>query len=111
EGDTIEVSFDMDIRQVVSHPKVGANTGKIAFERGPLVYCAEQVDNPDGVLNLNLPKQNKLNYTFDQNLLHGIGKITAEYNTELGSNTLTVIPYFAWAHREIGEMAVWIDSK
>ncbi|MDH5380992.1 MAG: glycoside hydrolase family 127 protein [Cyclobacteriaceae bacterium] len=100
KGDKIVITFDMPVRKVKSHELVEANIGKIAIERGPLVYCAEQVDNPDGVLNMIIPEGEDYIFTYDESLLGGLGKIS--------SPTLTVVPYYAWAHREIGEMAVWL---
>ncbi len=111
KGDSIELNFEMEVRKVIANNKVTADKGKIAIERGPLVYCAEEVDNADGVLGMELPKQGVLNYSFDKNLLGGIGEIKGK--AKLGSKTksFTAIPYFAWAHRGMGEMAVWINSK
>jgi DUF1680 family protein len=102
-NDKINISFEMPVRKVVSHELVAANKGKIALERGPLVYCAEEIDNPAGVLDLQLPEEGKFNYSFDSELLGGIGKIKGQ--------TITAIPYYAWAHREIGEMSVWLKQK
>ncbi|MGI9552936.1 MAG: glycoside hydrolase family 127 protein [Aurantibacter sp.] len=101
KNDKINISFEMPVRKVASHELVAANAGKIALERGPLVYCSEEVDNPDGVLNIKLSKNEKFAYFFDSELLGGLGKIK--------SQSVTAIPYYAWAHREIGEMAVWLQ--
>ena len=111
KGDSFSIHFDMEARKVVSNEKVEANIGKIAFERGPLVYCAEEVDNPDGVLSLSIPKETVLNYAFDKTLLNGIGEIKGEAIIGSKTVTFTAVPYFAWAHRKIGEMAVWINSN
>ncbi len=103
-NDKINISFEMPIRKVMSHELVVANKGKIALERGPLVYCAEEVDNPKGVLDLQIPEEGEeLNYSFDAELLGGIGKIKGQ--------TITAVPYYAWAHRKIGEMSVWLKQK
>ncbi|MDC6390547.1 glycoside hydrolase family 127 protein [Maribacter sp. PR1] len=110
-GDHISLNFQMAVRQVVANDKVMANRGKIAMERGPLVYCAEEVDNPIGVLSLEIPDKMNLEYTFDKGLLEGLGKITGTFQIEGQNKKITAIPYFAWAHREMGEMAVWLNSK
>ncbi|MGI9545070.1 MAG: glycoside hydrolase family 127 protein, partial [Cyclobacteriaceae bacterium] len=73
--DKITLEFEMPVRKVQSHELVEANKGKIALERGPLVFCAEQVDNPDGVLNLTLSNDDAFEYTFDEELFGGLGKI------------------------------------
>ena len=102
----------MGVRKVVSNEKVAANKGKIAFERGPLVYCAEQTDNPNGVLNLSLNSNDQFKYIFDENLFGGTGKIIGKA-TDSKNNLVDfmAIPYYAWAHREDGEMSVWLNSK
>lgn len=111
-GDTVEISFEMKVKKVISNKNVAANKGKIAFERGPLVYCAEQVDNPNGVLDLKLNLNDQFKYSFDEELLEGIGKILGKA-TDSKNNIVdfTAIPYFAWAHRDDGEMSVWLNLK
>ena len=111
-GDTIEVFFEMEVRKVISNEKVIANKGKIAFERGPLVYCAEQVDNPNGVLDIKLDVNSQFKYLYDEKLLGGMGKIIGKATDE--KNRLVdfmAIPYYGWAHRADGEMSVWLNSK
>ncbi len=111
-GDIIEVSFEMEVRKVISNEKVIANKGKIAFERGPLVYCAEQVDNPNGVLNLKLEANSQFKYLYDEELLGGIGKILGKATDEKNRSVdFMAIPYYGWAHRDDGEMSVWLNSK
>ncbi|TLP72747.1 glycoside hydrolase family 127 protein [Maribacter sp. ACAM166] len=111
EGDKVNLNFEMEVRKVVANEKVVADRGKIALERGPLVYCVEEADNPDGVLSLEIQEQGNLNYTFEKNLLNGVGKITGAAMMGNEKKKITAIPYFAWAHRKMGEMAVWIDAK
>ncbi|MBT8292732.1 MAG: glycoside hydrolase family 127 protein [Eudoraea sp.] len=101
-NDRIAITFDMPVRKVVSNELVKANEGKMALERGPLVFCAEEVDNPKGILNSQVPADEVFDYSYEQDLLGGVGKIT--------SPTLTAIPYYAWAHRGNGEMAVWLNK-
>ena len=111
-GDIIEVSFEMEVRKVISNEKVIANKDKIAFERGPLVYCAEQVDNPNGVLNLKLEANSQFKYLYDEELLGGMGKIIGKATDEKNRSVdFMAIPYYGWAHRDDGEMSVWLNSK
>ena len=72
-NDKIDITFDMPIRKVATDERVAANRGKIALERGPLVFCLEEVDNPKGVLKSVVPETDKFEYVFDGNLLGGIG--------------------------------------
>jgi DUF1680 family protein len=108
QGDRIEINFDMPVRKVVSHELVEANRGKMALERGPLVYCAEEVDNPEGVLNLNLSQDETFAYSFDETMFDGLGKLSGR--TAQGAD-FKAVPYYAWAHREMGEMAVWLGLE
>ena len=110
-NDKINISFDMPVRKVVSHELVKANKGKMALERGPLVFCAEEVDNQVGILNLTLAKNGSFEYQFDDGLFNGVGKIIGNAEVDNKTTSFTAIPYYAWAHREIGEMAVWLNAK
>lgn len=108
-GDTVEINFEMVVRKVKAHKKVFANTGKMAFERGPLVYCAEQEDNPFGVTGLNISEEDEFNFEFDNNLFKGTGIIKGPIEGQANQKSITLIPYYAWAHRSLGEMAVWLN--
>ena len=115
-GDLVELSLPMPVRRVASHEAVEANRGRIAVERGPLVYCAEWPDNDGRVANLILPDGAALAAEHRPDLLGGVTVITgqAEAVSERGGRIVveekpvTLIPYYAWAHRGKGEMAVWL---
>ncbi len=117
-GDTIDIALPMDIRRIVSHDQVAANTNRVAIQRGPFVYAAEWPDNADGhVRNLVLPDTAALKSEFRPALLNGVtvvtGTATALAFDEQGRVTrktqpFTAIPYYAWANRGRGEMMVWI---
>lgn len=118
-GDAVEFELPMPVRRVLANEKVEADRDRVALQRGPLVYCIEHPDVPEGrVLNLVLPDDAELTARFDAQLLGGVHVINGEalstrYETngsELWSTpvTFTAIPYYAWAHRGPGEMAVWI---
>ncbi len=103
-GDQITLTLPMTPRRVVSHVAVTENQGKVAIERGPLVYCAEAIDNGGHVLAAVLPDDAPLTPTFVPDLLGGV---TVIRSTAL-AHSLQFIPYYAWAHRGIGEMMVWL---
>ena len=103
KNDKIQISFEMPVRKVAANPLVSANEGKMALERGPLVYCFEAADNPGGVLNKIILASDEMTNVYDPDILGGLVKIK-------GSNS-TAIPYYAWAHRKMGEMAVWVKNK
>ncbi len=119
-GDTIELDLPMDVRTVVAHDKVAADRGRVALERGPVVYCSEAVDNGGTVSDLVLPTSANLHAEHRTDLLGGVMVITGQVHRakrakdgsiELIPTTLTAIPYYAWAHREVGQMAVWLISE
>jgi len=111
KGDKIVVEFDMAVRKVVADEQVKANQGKTAFERGPIVYCAEEIDNPKGVFSLDGIPRSSFEYIFDGSTLNGVGKIIGKSKADSKKTTLVAIPYYAWAHREVGAMAVWLNVK
>jgi len=127
-GDNIELTLEMPIMRVRSHPLVKQNAGKVALQRGPLVYCVEEADNGPQLQQLLLPQDAKLETSFDEQLVGGIEVIKAQglkiqfkqWGTQLyRSNadaalepaSLTFIPYYAWANRGKGEMAVWVKER
>jgi DUF1680 family protein len=104
-GDNITLNFNMKVRQVVADERVEEDRGKVALEYGPLVYAVEEADNPnmDRVVAIR-----DAAYAVDnrENLLGGVKVITAEKD----SQRLVAIPYYAWSHRGIGKMKVWLPS-
>jgi DUF1680 family protein len=103
-GDVVTLTLPMPIRRVVSHPQVGDTVGKVALERGPLVYCLEGVDNNHHVLGAVLYDDAELSAQFMPDLLHGVTVLHAQQS----DTDLLFIPYYAWAHRGVGEMTVWL---
>jgi DUF1680 family protein len=120
-GDTVEVDFPMPVRRVIAHPAVKTNEAKVALERGPLVYCAEWPDNGGAVSNLILEDQAPLTTEFRPDLFGGVavikGEVTALKQGEKEGEIIrekqpfVAIPYYAWAHRGAGEMAVWLARQ
>ncbi len=122
QGDTIELNLPMPVRRVVAHESVEADRGKVALERGPIVYCVEWPDNPGGhVRNLLLPDEAPLGIKFRPDLLRGVQVITGKAmafkvgedkeTLEKAEQDFLAIPYYAWAHRGKGEMAVWLARE
>ncbi len=106
KGDVVEVDFEMAPRTVTAHENVEADRGRIAVERGPIVYCAEFVDNDFSVRDIVLPGKPEFRVVEKPALLNGITML----RTEVRSHTLSLIPYYAWNHRGVGEMAVWLKQ-
>ncbi len=100
DGDSVELVFDMPVEMVAADPRVKEDEGKRAVQRGPLVYCLEEADNPDGFDALTLPENAGFEFEYKPDKLSGIVEIT--------SPGLTFIPYYAWDNRSPGKMKVWV---
>ena len=96
--------MDMPVKLVAADPRVKADEGSRAIQRGPLVFCIEGVDNDVDFDQVSISENAKYEATFDKNLLGGI--VTIAY--ECDDNKLVFIPYYSWDNRESGEMKVWI---
>jgi DUF1680 family protein len=110
EGDVIQLDLPMPVRRVQSHPNVVENIGKVALERGPLVYCVEGIDHEGKALDLILPENADCSVEYDPDFLEGLVFIKGKVIQNGNSRELTAIPYYAWSHRGVGEMAVWLRS-
>ena len=128
KGDKVSVHFDMEPRTVKAHGKVEADRGRVAVERGPVVYCAEWPDNNFDVLSVLMNRNPKFeveksSMTIENagvTVTHPFQKIKTSVQTlsydEKGrliakDQTLNMIPYYAWAHRGTGNMAVWLPNE
>lgn len=120
-GDVITLTLPMPVRRIVSHERVEANRGRMALQRGPIVYAAEWADNPNGkVRNVVLPPATRLTSTFRGDLLKGVqviqGRAFGLAYDAAGSVTKTdqdfmAIPYATWANRGRGQMIVWLATE
>jgi DUF1680 family protein len=131
-GDSISVKFDMTTHTVEANPRVVDDYGRVAVQRGPLVYCLEQLDQPEGIvladvrLDVNQKSSSQFQEEFREDLLGGIvtlkcaGAVDDKSSSRPGlyfryrpetsqkpSTTLTFIPYYAWANRAATPMQVW----
>lgn len=120
KGDVVELHLDMEPRLVRAHQAVEADRGRIAVERGPVVYCAEWPDNNFSVPSLFTGGSPRFEVEYRPDLLKGVTLIKSDVqalrfdeNDKLRPEdvTLTLIPYYAWAHRGAGEMAVWLPAE
>jgi DUF1680 family protein len=128
-GDVITLSLPMPVQRIKAHPKVEADIGRVALQRGPLVYCLEVVDNGGHVRNLVIPPEAPLTAQHRPDLFGGVtviqGPAMAVHSEPwpdplyLPSSRLhgvthtqfTAIPYFANANRQSGEMMVWMAES
>ena len=131
-GDRAKLHFDMSPRLVAANPRVPEDTGKVAVQRGPLIYCLEHVDQPAAIPDLALAAEaGKFTERERRDLLGGVVVLKHQglaYQTSLANEplyipldrsrrraarlvTLTFIPYYAWANREPGPMEVWVPLR
>jgi Uncharacterized protein conserved in bacteria len=120
KGDKIDVSFEMQPRVVKANQRVEADRGRVSFERGPVVYCAEWVDNDFEIPSLLLPDNPEIQVVDKPETLNGIVELkmpaqSLSINTkgllETKNVSLTLVPYYAWNHRGVGHMAVWLPQE
>jgi DUF1680 family protein len=107
-GDIIELNFDMSIKLLHAHPKVKGHAGKVALMRGPLVYCLENLDNPDVDIFTAKLDPSSLHDEFIPDLMGGCIVI---HGKTTDGKPLKFIPYFLWANRGESQMTVWINCE
>jgi DUF1680 family protein len=117
-GDAIDLNLPMPVRRIVAHEKVAADRDRVALQRGPIVYAAEWVDNPNGkVRNIVLPDANAVTAEFRADLLNGVTvvkgravglSLDAKGAVQKVEQPFMAIPYATWANRGRGQMAVWL---
>ena len=122
EGDQIALTLDMAPQWVTASAKVPALSNRAAVQRGPLVYCAEGVDNGGQVLGLSFAREGALTQEpFDPELLGGVAPVTAQgwrqrepgalyaYGmAPLEPAQIRLVPYYAWGNRGLTQMRVWL---
>jgi hypothetical protein len=118
-GDEVQLDLPMQVEAVLANQRVADDRGRVAFERGPLVYCFEAIDNAGSVQDLVVSADTAFTPERRDDLLSGITVLTAaaqrasrqpDGSVTLAPAQVTAIPYYAWAHRQMGEMAVWLPS-
>ena len=126
DGDRVTLHLPMPVERVYAHPRVWENVGKVALQRGPLVYCLEEVDNGAHLAEISLPRDATLEARWSPEIGGGVVTVHAEgdrralagrgdalYARQPGGHVrceITAVPYYAWANRTPGEMTVWIHE-
>jgi DUF1680 family protein len=112
DGDVVALELPMLARRVLAHEGVAEDRGKVALERGPLVYCAEGIDNDGSALDLIVPDEARIEPELRRDLLGGVTVLGFSGVDRAGRpRRVTAIPYFAWSNRGAGEMAVWLHRR
>ena len=127
-GDVVELDMPMPARLTEAHPRIESTRGCVAIERGPIVYCLETADNPDGhIADLEVDTAAPPESVWAPDRLGGVMLVKAggwavdtrpwahQLYRQAGAPaaarrrvTLTAVPYYAWANREPGAMRIWI---
>jgi len=125
-GDTVVLKLEMPVRRVYAHPKVEADVGRVALQRGPLVYCLEGVDNDGRVRNLVLPPDTVVRAEHRPDLLGGVTVLTGaalarqpeswrdalyQESPRPEEAAFVAVPYYAWDNRAPGPMVVWLPES
>jgi hypothetical protein len=119
KNDVVEISLPMEVRRVVANEKVKDDAGRIALQRGPLLYCAEWPDNNNRVSNIIIPASAVFVPEYKADLLNGVTILkseavtlqTADEQVTTVKKPFIAIPYYAWANRGKGEMMVWFPER
>lgn len=126
-GDSVTLLLDMPVERMTPHPEIRQDAGQIALQRGPVVYCLEEVDNGARLANIAIPGDAPLQARFEPDLFGGVSTITGDavrleppsWSGEMyqprsivertsSSFQFKAVPYYLWANRQPGEMRVWI---
>ena len=110
-GDVVEISLPMEPRFIKARDEVMADSGRVAVGMGPVVYCLEEVDNGP-VREVTVDPSVRPQFTFEKGLLENVGTLKFAVTDPSGVlKDAKAVPYYFWANRGRGEMAVWIKSK
>ena len=120
KNDKVTVDLPMEVRRVTASENLKDDLGKVALQRGPLMYCAEWADNNGKTSNIILPANAIFTTEFKPGLLNGVTILKTEVPAVLISNNesistvkqpFTAIPYYSWANRGKGEMMLWFPEQ
>jgi len=126
KNDDIELKMEMPAEFIRSNPNVRANAGKVAIQRGPIVYCIEEADNGRNLSAIEIDTASNLTIETDKAVPgegvivkgKGLRTIDEGWQNDLYKPCgltkkeveIKAVPYFVWGNREPGEMTVWIRS-
>ena len=114
--DEVKLNLPMEVKHIIANQNLKDDKGKVALQRGPIVYCAEWADNNGDVSNIKLVPKAVLTPSYKPNLLNGVMVLNGTAlkrnmaDAAFKSTKVTFIPYYAWANRGKGEMMVWFPE-
>ena len=126
KDDRITLEIPMEATLYQAAPEVREDIGRLAVQRGPLVYCAESIDNGDGLERIRLVDGMEFTYEYSDKLFSGVGILHTDAVREAKGNRLyspygkprslhrqelKLIPYYCWGNRGENEMMVWLYHK
>ena len=127
KGDIVELVFPMPVERMEANPGVRMDCGKIVLQRGPLVYCLEEIDNGRELADISLPRRTEMIAEFHPELLggcvvlKGIGLrrkredwkdvLYRASSSTLEDVDIVAVPYALWGNRNYGEMITWIRES
>jgi uncharacterized protein len=118
---SVEVKLPMEVRRIIANKNINEDDGKVALQRGPLIYCAEGLDNQGKISNFIMPASARFTSAFEPGMLNGVTVVKTEVpaivaekegqrvNTQM--QAFMAIPYYSWANRGKGEMLIWIPER
>lgn len=107
-GDEIKLNLPMEIKKVQANKLVEDDRGKISMERGPIVYCVEEIDNPE-IEDVRISEQTAFTSEFHPDLLSGIEVIQASGDSK--PEQFSAVPYYVWNNRGTNKMKVWLNQE
>jgi uncharacterized protein len=133
-GDTVELSFDMTTRMLKANPAVNEDRGRVAFQRGPVVFCMEGLDQASrengDLVGYTAKLEGESTAKYEPDLLggvmvlehsgavaHGTADTGLYYAADGGEKVnesptkLRLIPYYAWSNRAPSSMQVWVPYR
>lgn len=116
KGDVIEINFPMEVRRVLANDNAEDDRGKVALERGPVVFCLEGKDQPDNtVFDKYILDSTPIQSHFEKDLLNGVVVLEGnakelQRNGEVKDVRFRAIPYSTWNNRGGDQMEVWIAN-
>jgi DUF1680 family protein len=124
DGDSVQLDLAMPVEQVEAHPRVRQDAGRVALQRGPVVYCLEEVDNGKNLGDVVLKAGARFAAVREPRLLGGVvtlrgtgwkrdeaewkGVLYRAATSRMARVKVKAVPYAVWANRKAGEMAVWV---